>query len=173
MPSAARPLRPLLRPLPTPAQSPAYVVNSAGPSVGSANETPVSAFLTVPEPTPVVMSATFIPRARAFYFTPPTRSPLVPNDLLSLFSLSGSAAKPLSKDCRIDDEGSDLYPEPYGHSNFYPQPGHGVRLFPRSEQFRKPLGNLKIADPGEYEINTFNVPIGVCTTAYRVRLMSC
>lgn len=156
---AAGPLRPLLRPLPTPAQSPAYILNSARPSFGSTNDTPVSAFLTVPEPTPVLVSSTFIPRTRTFYFTPPTPSPFVPSELLSLFSL---AAKPPFKDYKIDDEGSELYPGPNGRSKFYPQPGHGVRFFPRSEQFGKPLGNLKTGDSGDCEINAFNVPTGVC-----------
>lgn len=150
-------LRPLLRPLPTPAQSPAYVVNRARLSVESTNASPVSAFLSVPAPTPAVTSATFT-RASTFYFTPPTPSPLVPSDILSLFSV-GSVAK--FTDYQISDERFELFPNPDSHSKGYPQPELGWKAFPRSGQIGNPLGNLNIADPREHETNWFDLPIGV------------
>jgi hypothetical protein len=110
-------------------------------------------------PSPIVTSATFaISRARTFHLTPTP----VQSDLLSLFSLGSAAAKRLFRDYRIDDEHSEVFLDPEDHLKVYPQPGLGSKGFSRSGQSGKPLGNLNIADPRDYEINKLNLPIGVC-----------
>jgi hypothetical protein len=151
------PLRPLLRPLPTPAQSPTCVVIGALKPVESTIASPVSAFLTVPASTPIVTSATLmIPRPRIFYLTPQSPSPL-----LSLLPLGPGAARRLLRDYKISEERPELFPNLDDHSRVYSELGHGLSVIPRSEQTGKPLGSLNITDFREHESSRFMVPIGV------------
>jgi hypothetical protein len=132
-------------------------VNRTRLSAELANVSPVSAFLTVPAPSPIVTSAFTISRA-SFHLTPPTPSPLVTNDLLSLFSLGSGVAKRLFKGYRIDEENSEGLSDFDGRSKLSPQSGLDLRVSPRSGHSGKPLGSWNAVDP---ETNGFSVPSGV------------
>jgi len=151
-------LRPLLRPLPTPAQSPVYVVKRAFPASDSTGGSPISAFPTVPVPTPVVTSATFtIPQKnQIFSFIPPIPSPLFPVDLRSFSSFGPNAARRLVfKGYGIEDEHSELLSDSNDHSKAYS--GRVVKTSPASgpETTRTLLRSPKIANSREPEIDRF------------------
>jgi hypothetical protein len=109
-----------------------------------------------------------VPRPKTFYLTPSTLSPLLRSEILSLFSLGPGAAKRLLRDYKTSEERSELFPNPDDHPRVFSEPGHGLKVIPRSEQTGKPLGNLTITDFREHESSRFIVPIGV-----RIHNLSC
>ncbi|KAG5645439.1 hypothetical protein DXG03_006263 [Asterophora parasitica] len=107
------PLRPLLRPLPSALQSPAYVSKrpwAAYPSMATAVPSPMTPFPGVPTPTPLTLKvpALMVPPGsnQVFELIPPTPSPLFPRDLGSLFALGPDAAKRLLQDYGLDSTAS-------------------------------------------------------------------
>ncbi|KAF8891740.1 hypothetical protein BD779DRAFT_144886 [Infundibulicybe gibba] len=97
-----QPLRPLLRPLPTPAQSPVFVISKTLPVYDSPEQSPISPRPRVPAPTPIASSAPYyFPHGSmskgALDVIPssPTPSPLFPRDLNALFSLGADTARTL------------------------------------------------------------------------------
>ncbi|KAG6866225.1 hypothetical protein C0991_007250 [Blastosporella zonata] len=95
-------LRPLLRPLPSALQSPAYVLKQPFTANNSNIASPVTAFPAAPMPTPMVAripAIVFPPGSKqVFELVPPTPSPLFPRDMRSLFALGPDAAKQLLND---------------------------------------------------------------------------
>ncbi|KAF5386103.1 hypothetical protein D9615_002309 [Tricholomella constricta] len=104
------PLRPLLRPLPSALQSPAYALKRPFTANSSAVASPMTAFPEVPAPTPLLLSAPalMIPAGsnQVFELIPPTPSPLFPRDLRALFALGPDAAKRLLQDYGLDSTAS-------------------------------------------------------------------
>lgn len=113
-------LRPLLRPLPTPEQSPTCVVQRMLPTTTPMDPSPLSAFprLKVPAPTPIVTSSHYLllPGGSNQYVQviPPTPSPLFPRDIKSLFALGPETARRLLRDYGLDsiDEQSPATDDP-------------------------------------------------------------
>ena len=61
-------------------------------------------------------------------------------------------------DYRRDDECTE---DSQARPTVYPQPGSGLKVFPRSPQMAKPLGNLNSAETRDFGIDRFTLPIGV------------
>ncbi|KAF8161239.1 hypothetical protein B0H34DRAFT_372103 [Crassisporium funariophilum] len=94
--SSNAPLRPLLRPLPTPEQSPAVALTKSTSMDSSLLGSPMSAFPRVPAPTPIKRSTSNLYRGvHVLETVPPTPSPLFPRDLKSLFKLGAGDARAL------------------------------------------------------------------------------
>lgn len=154
-----QPLRPLLRPLPTPQQSPTCIVKRMLPPTTPMDPSPLSAFprLKVPAPTPIATSShcLMIPGGSNQYIqvTPPTPSPLFPRDLKSLFALGPDAARRLLRDYGIDgkDEQSPATDEPC------------PKAAPRSSIPESPIGSPLESDDEHHEqrIHRFMFHIGV------------
>jgi hypothetical protein len=105
----AGPLRLLLRPLPTPEQSPSYVMPnlpSSGPASGCA--TPLTAYPRVPAPTPITnqpVIMVFPMKSAPVSALPPASeatSPLVSKDIDLLFDLSSDQNGKLLKSYDLD-----------------------------------------------------------------------
>ncbi|GLB37396.1 hypothetical protein LshimejAT787_0404470 [Lyophyllum shimeji] len=98
------PLRPLLRPLPSALQSPAYILKRPFTASNSLAATPMTAFpgvsLTTPTVLPAASTRLVVPPGsnQMFELVPPTPSPLFPRDLKSLFALGPDAARSLLHD---------------------------------------------------------------------------
>ncbi|CAA7259037.1 unnamed protein product [Cyclocybe aegerita] len=88
-------LRPLLRPLPTPEQSPVIAISRSSSQGNSSLPTPATAFPRVPAPTPI--KRTFSNPFRSDV-GPPTASTLFPQDLRALFSLGPEATRRLLRE---------------------------------------------------------------------------
>ncbi|KAJ3514789.1 hypothetical protein NLJ89_g2168 [Agrocybe chaxingu] len=88
-------LRPLLRPLPTPEQSPVIAISRSSSQGNSSLPTPATAFPRVPAPTPI--KRTFSNPFRTD-IGPPTASTLFPQDLRALFSLGPEATRRLLRE---------------------------------------------------------------------------
>ncbi|KDR75746.1 hypothetical protein GALMADRAFT_226392 [Galerina marginata CBS 339.88] len=95
-------LRPLLRPLPTPEQSPVILVSQSSSVGGSTLATPTSAFPRVPAPTPIKRIASNSLRSALPETVPPTPSHLFPRDLGALFALSQDDARRLLREYGLD-----------------------------------------------------------------------
>lgn len=95
------PLRPLLRPLPTPEQSPvvlAPISRSTSIDKNSVLPTPTSAYPHVPAPTPIRRIASNPSRE------PPTASALFPPDLRTLFAMDPEHTRQLLRDYGLVSE---------------------------------------------------------------------
>ncbi|RDB25317.1 hypothetical protein Hypma_007932 [Hypsizygus marmoreus] len=161
-PSLTEPLRPLLRPLPSAAQSPAYVVRGPFPPTSSTIATPMSAFPMVPTSTPLVAApALMMPRgsSQIFELVPPTPSPLFPRDLKSLFALGPDAAKRLLQDYGIDHGQS-----PSSQESHPKAPPRG--LTDSAIDLSPIVSPLDAADSREQDINHFMAHIGVRPIPY-------
>jgi len=104
-------LRPLLRPLPTPEQSPTIIVTE-----DSAFNSPVSALprIRAPAPTPIKRSTSYSFKG-AETPVPPTPSPRFPRDLKSLFQLGFEDAKTLLREYGLSSGvSSPAIPNPKG-----------------------------------------------------------
>lgn len=88
-------LRPLLRPLPTPEQSPVILISRASSMGNSTLATPATAFPHGPAPTPIRRSRSGLQVSET---VPPTPSRFFPRDLSSLFALSQEDARRLLRD---------------------------------------------------------------------------
>ncbi|KAF9565562.1 hypothetical protein CPC08DRAFT_658991 [Agrocybe pediades] len=116
-------LRPLLRPLPTPEQSPVIIISHFDSVANSTMATPTSAYpnhfnYKVPAPTPIKrvtsssLRSAFIPDT-----VPPTPSSLFPRDLAALFALSQEDTKKLLREYGLDSAvSSPVRPRPRGLS---------------------------------------------------------
>lgn len=165
------PLRPLLRPLPSAAQSPAYVLHGSIPPFMSSNPTPTSAFPRPPAPTPIrsAIPTLMIPREsnQVFEMIPPTPSPLFPRDLKSLFSLGPDAARRLLRDYGIEGD-TDAVRSPRTDE---PRPKAAPKntLGVVSESPSEPLSPTSAdSESRENDINKFMAHIGV--RAYTISL---
>jgi hypothetical protein len=102
------PFRFLLRLLPSPEQSPAYVIRDSLPSTASSCcATPITAYPRVPAPTPTSNEPTFmvlpINSAPVSALTPNSASsPLAPGDVNLLFALSSEQNKELLRNHDLD-----------------------------------------------------------------------
>lgn len=158
-------LRPLLRPLPTPEQSPNIVISGAFLLGHSTNPSPVSARPKAPAPTPTHTSSLLTPGG--INLVPPTPSPLFPRDLKALFSLSPDTAKKLLADYGLDDSASD--PSPVSPSNTEkasPSSSKASKKTPASAtgSDKTLVGdNNNKGTTGEADLNKFMLHIGVST----------
>jgi hypothetical protein len=112
--SATTKLRPLLRPLPTPEQSPTIIVTE-----DSAFNSPVSALPSIraPAPTPIKRSTSNSFKGAYSFETvvPPTPSPRFPRDLKTLFSLGVEEARTLLREYGLTSGvSSPVTPRPRG-----------------------------------------------------------
>lgn len=99
MPDLNAPLRPLLRPLPTPEQSPVVISISRSSSMGySTLPTPATAFPQGPAPTPIRRSASNPYRSLTAETVPPSPSPFFPRDMTTLFALNPEETKRLLRE---------------------------------------------------------------------------
>lgn len=114
--SSTAQIRPLLRPLPTPEQSPTIIVTE-----DSALNSPVSAFHSIraPAPTPIRRSTSHSFKGTPNLDTvPPTPSPLFPRDLKTLFKLGAEDARTLLRQYGlVSSAASPITPKPRGHEN--------------------------------------------------------
>ena len=92
------PLRPLLRPLPTPEQSPIIHISRSSSMGNSTLATPATAFPRGPAPTPIRRSRSGVGGLQVAETVPPTPSQHFPKDLSALFALSQGAARRLLRD---------------------------------------------------------------------------
>ncbi|TFK44856.1 hypothetical protein BDQ12DRAFT_717999 [Crucibulum laeve] len=159
------PLRPLLRPLPTPEQSPAYVISRSFSSGVSTYSSPLTAYPRVPASTPITAPPpAFLAPPRggsSLEAIPPTPSPLFPRDLKSLFSLGPDAARNLLRDYDLDG----------GSNNEDISPGSGIER-PKPRAFARVSVNSTDSSPTstefgvkvnsrEDDLNKFMAHIGV------------
>jgi hypothetical protein len=105
----AGPLRPFLRPLPSPDQSPTYVVCDTLPSRSASScATPVTAYPRVPAPTPItnepILMVYPLRNAPASALSPVSEvtSPLAPRDHNLLFALSSERNRELFRNQDLD-----------------------------------------------------------------------
>jgi len=91
-------LRPLLRPLPTPEQSPIFRISRSSSMGNSTLATPATAFPRVPAPTPIRRSRSGVSGLQVAETVPPTPSQFFPRDLSALFALSQEETRRLLKD---------------------------------------------------------------------------
>ncbi|KAF9456946.1 hypothetical protein BDZ94DRAFT_1274442 [Collybia nuda] len=158
-------LRPLLRPLPTPQQSPTYVVRRAPLPITPLDPTPLSAFprLKVPAPTPITTFSQYllIPGGSNQYIqvTPPTPSPTLPRDLKSLFALDPDMTQRLLQDYSSDNK------DEYLPANDDPRPKAVPRGSIPDFSFG-PLFNSDNYDHTENKIRRFMFHIGVRALSY-------
>lgn len=98
MPDLNAPLRPLLRPLPTPEQSPVVISISRSSSLGySTLPTPATVFPQGPAPTPIRRTASN-PFRLISDTVPPSPSPYFPRDMTTLFALNPEETKRLLRE---------------------------------------------------------------------------
>jgi len=116
-------LRPLLRPLPTPEQSPVILISHFDSVTNSTLATPTSAFpnnfnYKVPAPTPIKRVTSSSLRSALISDTvPPTPSSLFPRDLSALFALSQEDTRKLLREYGLDSAvSSPVRPRPRGLS---------------------------------------------------------
>ncbi|KAF8070441.1 hypothetical protein FPV67DRAFT_1487415 [Lyophyllum atratum] len=151
------PLRPLLRPLPSALQSPAYVVNQPFTANHSTAASPMTAFPGVPAPTPIVStaSACMVPFGtnQVFELVPPTPSPLFPRDLKSLFALGPDKARRLLQDYGLDSAVSAV-PSPSSGRPRMKASKTGLNTPEDSPTFESPASR-------EHDLNKFMAHIGV------------
>ena len=131
-PSINVPLRPLLRPVPTPEQSPyPILVTSATDSMpSSASALPIGSFPTPPAPSPIKRSKSLgipapgaISRSQSLSMQQaipqtPSVSELFPRDLKALFALSPDATRTLLRDYGLQSVGSSPVAEEAKHKAF-------------------------------------------------------
>lgn len=91
-------LRPLLRPLPTPEQSPIIRISRSSSMGNSTLATPATAFPRGPAPTPIRRSRSGAAGLQVPETVPPTPSRFFPRDLSTLFALSQDDARRLLRD---------------------------------------------------------------------------
>ncbi|PPQ93717.1 hypothetical protein CVT25_013057 [Psilocybe cyanescens] len=96
-------LRPLLRPLPTPEQSPVILISRSSSLGDSTLATPTTTFPQAPAPTPIKRVTSSSLRSALLPETvPPTPSRLFPRDLTALFALSQDEARRLLREYGLD-----------------------------------------------------------------------
>ncbi|KAF8967934.1 hypothetical protein BDZ97DRAFT_1802022, partial [Flammula alnicola] len=103
IPSLNAPLRPLLRPLPTPEQSPVVIAISRSSSMGNSTlttVTPTTAFPQGPAPTPIrrTVSNSFRMGLTVPDTVPPSPSPFFPRDMTTLFALNPEETRRLLRE---------------------------------------------------------------------------
>lgn len=96
-------LRPLLRPLPTPEQSPIILISRSSSLGNSTLATPITALPQVPAPTPIKRVTSSSLRSALLPETvPPTPSVHFPRDLSALFALSQDETRRLLREYGLD-----------------------------------------------------------------------
>ncbi|KAJ2914398.1 hypothetical protein MD484_g6012, partial [Candolleomyces efflorescens] len=172
--SLTAPLRPLLRPVPTPEQSPYPILVTSATGSGPNSAIPFSSFPHAPAPTPVRRTRSNIPSAisRSQSLQPipstPAASALFPRDLKSLFSLGPDATRALLREYGLQSTMSSPVVEDIKLKVFKPasEPHSPVQVI----QAKAPRSLSPI--PGEAEsdedvkahvedMNTFMTHIGV------------
>lgn len=157
--STAR-LRPLLRPLPTPEQSPTIIIIEH-----STLNSPVSAMpsITAPAPTPIKRSISNPFRgAHRLEATTPTSSSLFPPDLKTLFKLGAEETRTLLRQYGlVSGAPSPITPKPRGLANVNENEGTSGSSD----------ANAETSDAACHveDMNKFMAHIGVC---YSVRIMT-
>ncbi|KAG6831779.1 hypothetical protein H0H92_007931 [Tricholoma furcatifolium] len=149
------PLRPLLRPLPSALQSPAYTLSRPFTASNSTIASPMTPIPDAPVPTPMVTTVpavVFSGGSKQFFeLVPPTPSPLFPRDMKSLFALGPDAAKRLLNEYGL------------GTASATPSPSleHAVKLVTDTGLHTPEVSPIVSSTSREEDINRFMAHIGV------------